>query len=174
LQEVNINKVLEERIQFWESQKVGEQKVKIIREFNINIPALLLDKEQLRQVILNMILNACEAMPDGGQIKITTNLDSRKDTNRSGEKGDRENSNKFLDNDYVKIEFEDTGIGIAKKDLHEIFDPFFTTKINGTGIGLSTVSRIIEKHKGMIKVESKEGQGTKFVVLFPLTQEVME
>jgi len=127
LQEIDINEVLEERIQFWESQKVGEQKVKIIRKFNRNIPALLLDKEQLRQVILNMIINACEAMPDGGQIKITTNLDSR-NNNRSGEKGDRENFNKFLDNGYVKIEFEDTGMGIAKKYLHKIFDPFFTTK----------------------------------------------
>jgi len=174
LQEVDINKVLEERIQFWESQKVGEHKVKIIRKFNRNIPALLLDKEQLRQVILNMIINACEAMPEGGRIKITTNLDSRNDNNRSGEKGDWESSNKFLNNGYAKIEFEDTGIGIAKKDLHKIFDPFFTTKKNGTGIGLSTVSRIIENHKGIIKVESKEDKGTKFVVLFPLTQEVME
>ena len=174
LQDVDINKVLEERIQFWESQKVGEHKIKIIRKFNSNIPTLFLDKEQLRQVILNMIINACEAMPDGGRIKITTNLDSRNYNNRSGEKGDRENANSFLDNCYAKIEFEDTGIGIAKKDLHKIFDPFFTTKKNGTGIGLSTVSRIIENHKGMIKVESKEGQGTKFIVLFPLTQEVTE
>ncbi len=174
LQEVDINKVLAERIQFWESQKVDEHTIKIIRKFNSNIPALILDKEQLRQVILNMIINACEAMPDGGQIKITTNLNSRNDSNRSWEKGDRENGNSFLDNGYAKIEFEDTGMGIAKKNLHKIFDPFFTTKKNGTGIGLSTVSRIIENHKGMIKVESEEGKGTKFVVLFPLAQEVME
>ncbi len=170
LQEVDINEVLEERIQFWESQKAGQHKIKIIRKFSSNIPALLLDKEQLRQVILNMIINACEAMPEGGRIKITTNLVCRKDTNRSGEKGDRENANSFLDNGYVEIKFEDTGIGIAKKDLHKIFDPFFTTKKNGTGIGLSTVSRILENHKGMIQVESTDGKGTKFVVLFPLKQ----
>lgn len=174
LQEVDINKVLAERIQFWESQKIDEHKIKIIRNFNSNIPALILDKEQLRQVILNMIINACEAMPDGGQITITTNLNFRNDNNRSWEKGDRKNGNSFLDNGYAKIEFEDTGMGIAQKNLQKIFDPFFTTKKNGTGIGLSTVSRIIENHKGMIKVESKEGKGTKFVVLFPLAQEVME
>lgn len=169
LQKVELNDVLEKRIQFWESQRHEGQNIQIIKRFNWDIPPLLLDRDQIGQVILNLLLNACEAMPDGGEITVTTDLGSLYAQNTFGNDGEPRRDRKPLTSEVALLKFTDTGIGIPEKDVQKIFDPFFTTKEKGTGLGLSTVIRIIENHKGKIEVESKTGEVTTFIICFPLT-----
>jgi len=154
---VDINEILEEIIHFWEYQKNEEKQISIIKKFNQKLPVLLIDREQIRQVVLNLLINCSEAMPDGGNITVATDFESQQKDHHNAR-----------DMDGVRVEFEDTGIGIQDKDLSRIFDPFFTTKKEGTGLGLATVNRIIENHKGKIRVESKFCTGTKFTLHFPI------
>jgi signal transduction histidine kinase len=104
--------------------------------------------EKLQQVFINIILNAIDAMPNGGELKIE--LDQ-------------------MDNQAV-VKIEDTGTGIKKQDLSHIFDPFFTTKGigKGTGLGLSISYAIVKEHEGHITVESESGKGSLFSILIPL------
>jgi signal transduction histidine kinase len=103
----------------------------------------------MRQVFANLILNAVDAMPDGGTIEVTI---------RQNEK------------DEIEIVMSDTGCGIAEELLKEIFNPFFTTKERGTGLGLSIVQRIISEQGGRITVASTIQQGTQFTVFLPGTE----
>lgn len=160
-QKVDINEILEETVRFWEYQKYPEKQISIIKTFNQKMPVLLIDREQIRQVILNLLINCCEAMPDGGNIAVTTDFESQQK--------DHNNSRNM---DGVRVEFEDTGIGIQDKDLSRIFDPFFTTKKEGTGLRLATVNRIVENHKGRISVESKFREGAKFTLHFPINNKL--
>jgi two-component system NtrC family sensor kinase len=109
------------------------------------------DFGQLRQAFMNILLNACDAMPQGGTLTLTSHLYS----------GSRE----------VEIGVADTGSGIAPDVLSRIFDPFFTTKEKGTGLGLSVVYGIVEKHGGSMHVDSRVGQGTTMKVRLPLAAE---
>ncbi len=113
-----------------------------------------IDGSQIAQVIQNLVLNADQAMPDGGKIKIL----ARNVTNPPSisEKGD-----------FVHISVIDKGIGIPKESFDSIFEPYFTTKGAGSGLGLSVVFRIIEKHKGRIVVSSKQGKGSTFCIFLP-------
>jgi two-component system NtrC family sensor kinase len=106
------------------------------------------DFGQLRQVFVNLILNACDAMPKGGSLAVT--------------------SKKAPDGRAVEISFADTGTGIAPEHLSRIFDPFFTTKEMGTGLGLSVAYGVIEKHGGSMKAQSRPGEGTTMTVRLPL------
>ena len=169
LEEIDLNRILEERIQFWESQKFKGKKIRIIRKYNKSIPLLFLDKEQIRQVILNMIINSYEAMPESGEITVTTDWNSLVSRQGFDNEGGGEKPGIFQNNGYVLLTFQDTGTGISEKNLPKIFDPFFTTKENGSGLGLSTVHRIIENHRGRIEVESSSGEGSTFKIFFPLT-----
>ena len=109
------------------------------------VPELLLDPDQIKQVFFNLIKNAMEAMPDGGKLSIA-----------------------FSPGDvFVRIEFQDNGIGIAAEDLRRIFEPYHTTKKKGTGLGLMIVQRIVQDHGGQIEVSSKPGEGTRFSILLP-------
>jgi signal transduction histidine kinase len=108
------------------------------------------DERELQQCFLNLIFNAIEAMPSGGKLQIISELEK--------------------DNKNVRIEIRDTGYGISKKNLEHIFDPFFTTKGEGegTGLGLSIVYGITKNHKGNISVNSRVGEGSSFVLTFPV------
>ena len=108
------------------------------------------DKELLKQAFVNIIFNAVQAMPDGGGLTIST-----------------ENIHGL----FVKVVFEDTGIGINEENIERIFNPFYTTKTEGTGLGLPIVHRIIEEHGGAISVSSKEGKGTVFEVMLPVRRD---
>ncbi|MEW6621400.1 MAG: ATP-binding protein [bacterium] len=122
--------------------------IKFQLELSDELSEIKIDYERIKQVFINLIKNACEAMHEVGTLKI--------DTKRV--------------NDFIQITFEDTGVGIPEKNLSEIFNPFFTTKKDkGTGLGLAICKRIIETHQGEIKVESKVGQGASFYVLLPVT-----
>lgn len=128
--------------------------VQIVRHYAENLPEIEVDPTQLEQVFINLLVNACHAMPTGGSLTI----DIHKDENR----------------DLIITTIEDTGSGISEENLVRIFDPFFTTKNQelggaaGTGLGLSVSYGIIENHGGQIKVESVVGQGTLFTVALPI------
>ncbi|MGI9534486.1 MAG: hybrid sensor histidine kinase/response regulator, partial [Thermodesulfobacteriota bacterium] len=116
-----------------------------------------IDEGQINQVINNLVINAKQAMPNGGQIKIST------------EKVNIENNRSLglESGDYVKISIADEGVGISKENLGKIFDPYFTTKEKGSGLGLATSYSIIQKHGGLISVNSKIGEGTQCDIYLP-------
>ncbi len=118
--------------------------IKISTDFN-NVPKVLVDTELFEPVILNLILNAIQALPNGGNINIKTGYSEKRK--------------------MVYIEIRDNGIGIPRELSDKIFQPFFTTKDNGSGMGLAIASRTIEAHKGILEVESIMGQMTKFTIL---------
>jgi two-component system, NtrC family, sensor histidine kinase HydH len=115
------------------------------------VPPILGDGEQLRQAFLNLVLNALQAMPGGGDLKIST-------TPAEGK---------------VEIRFEDSGQGIPPENLERIFNPFFTTRQEGTGLGLAITHRIIQGHGGRIDVSSKLGGGTTFTVSLPAVDQAV-
>jgi signal transduction histidine kinase len=109
-------------------------------------PQINADPGMMRQALLNLALNAVQAMPNGGSLKLSCRAISR---NRA------------------EIDVEDTGVGIPAENLSRIFDLYFTTKEKGSGIGLSMVYRIIQLHDGEVEVESTPGRGTRFRLTFP-------
>ena len=111
-----------------------------------DLPPINADPGMLQQALLNLALNGCQAMPDGGTLRITCRTASRS---------------------RVEIDVEDTGVGIAPENLQKIFDLYFTTKEKGSGIGLSMVYRIVQLHDGEVEVQSTPGRGTRFRLVFP-------
>lgn len=122
------------------------QKIEIVEDYVPGLPLILADSRQLQQAFLNIILNAAQAMPDGGRFKVSTRL----------EKG------------FVRIEFADTGCGIKKEHTRQIFDPFFTTREGRSGLGLSITYSIIKAHGGTIDVKSEPGKGALFIIKLPV------
>ncbi len=144
--EHNLNLILDEIISF-ASNHPDMHNIKIIKDFNDIIPPIMFDEDQIKQVAINLILNAAAAAKNEGELIIKTDL---------GTEG------------FVNIIFEDKGTGIQPEDLERIFEPFFTTKTKGTGLGLAVTKQIIKQHFGDIKVESVIDVGTKFTVSLPL------
>ena len=126
--------------------------VRLNLDLEVNLPWVLVDANQMKQVLLNLVHNALQAMPGGGEMKILTETVSR--NNR----------------DWVVVTVMDSGVGISAKDQARIFEPFYTTKGNqgGTGLGLSVTYGIVTDHGGQIDVESQPGKGSKFTVWLPL------
>jgi signal transduction histidine kinase len=128
------------------------------------LPCILADGNQLQQVFLNLIVNALEAMPGGGELRVETAVE---EVNRCfpGRSGDRPTR-------CVAVHIRDTGQGIPEAHLDKIFDPFFTTKgaAQGTGIGLAVCAQIIQAHGGSITAHSQEGEGSTFTVRFPIPE----
>jgi signal transduction histidine kinase len=116
-----------------------------------NVPAINGDAGMLRQVFLNLAINACQSMPTGGTLRLVAAAASRH---------------------RVEVRVEDTGVGIPPENLQKIFDLYFTTKDHGTGLGLSMVYRIVQLHDGEIEVQSTPGRGTAFRVLLPRANEI--
>ncbi|MDD4858412.1 MAG: ATP-binding protein, partial [Candidatus Krumholzibacteria bacterium] len=114
------------------------------------------DDEQIRQVFLNLIMNAHEAMPDGG--RLTMRIDTVIKALRDG----------GCPEECVAIDFENSGPVVPEDVLPHIFEPFFTTKDGGTGLGLAIVARIVESHFGHVRVTSAAGSGTRFSVILPV------
>jgi PAS domain S-box-containing protein len=138
--------------------------VKCEFDFEEDLWEVVIDKGQMNQVVNNIVLNALEAMPQGGAIVIETeNIELTETKKIPLEKGK-----------YVKITVRDTGIGISGDNIPKIFDPFFTTKQKGSGLGLATVFSIIKKHKGFIYSESELGKGTNFYIYLPASSEIQK
>lgn len=126
-------------------------------DFQKDLWEVNIDKAQINQVINNIIINASEAMPEGGNIHIKAeNIEADEAEKVPLEKGE-----------YVKITIQDTGTGISEKNISRIFDPFFTTKEKGSGLGLSTVFSTVKKHGGFISVDSEVGVGSSFYLYLP-------
>jgi two-component system OmpR family sensor kinase len=120
--------------------------IKIRLDFEENIPPVEANSGGIRQIVINLLMNAKEAIGKGGEIRIGL-----------AGKGD-----------FVLLEIEDNGKGIRKKDLAQLFNPFFSTKAKGSGLGLYVIKKIVEEHQGTIDVESKPGKGTKFKITLPM------
>ncbi|MBD3268101.1 HAMP domain-containing protein, partial [bacterium] len=144
---LHLNEVVEQSLKLLENQKEFRQ-IAIQRNLEADLPSMRGDRNQLQQVLLNLALNACEAMPEGGHLRVTT----AREANR------------------ILLRVEDTGQGIPAESLEKIFDPFFTTKPvgKGTGLGLSVSYGIVQTHRGSIEVESRVGEGTIFMLTFPI------
>ncbi len=147
---VDINKLIEDGFYFLEN-RCAKQGVQVIRDLDPKIPKVIADPSQMHQVLVNLSVNAMQAMPDGGLIQISTRLV----------------------NNTVQICITDTGIGMDADVLQRIFIPFYTTKDidQGTGLGLSVVHGIISAHNAAIKVDSKPGKGSTFKIFMKVESE---
>jgi two-component system NtrC family sensor kinase len=153
--DISVNKIIEDTLSLLEHQfKVA--KIKVERDLTQGLPLIFGNAGKLQQVFLNLFLNAKDAMPSGGYLRVAT-------ANGSG----------------VNVTVSDTGSGIAQEHLNRIYDPFFTTKNStregrrGTGLGLSVTYGIIQEHAGKIHVESRPGSGTTFFLEFPLLRKAV-
>jgi signal transduction histidine kinase len=124
--------------------------VEVAREEKL--PRIRLDPDQLKEVLVNLLINACEVIREGGKIKIEETVQSKN--------GDRE----------VRIRVIDNGPGIPEAIQEKVFQPFFSTKEEGTGLGLSIASRIVEDHGGRLELYSREGEGAAFIISLPLKE----
>jgi two-component system, NtrC family, sensor kinase len=191
--DVEVNKVIENTLSLISHQKnFGGIKTQL--DLQPNLPTIKGDESKISQVLINIVLNAIDAMPNGGILRIRTEeyvvedslIDPLQQFYSPRRREDPTESNyshlrkpdpfvaiftKFSKGDrLVKIRISDTGIGIKEEDVKSIFDPFFTTKApdRGTGLGLSVSLRIVESMEGEIRVESEEGKGSAFEVYFPV------
>ncbi|MGC8594894.1 MAG: PAS domain S-box protein [Candidatus Kryptoniota bacterium] len=159
VKDVNFNTVCIDTAEL--TKKMLQKNVEVVLNLFHNLPAVEGDESQLTQVVMNLAVNARDAMPDGGRLTFSTRLATYNEIERlkldNGEKG------------YVVVEVSDTGIGIAPEVMPRIFEPFFSTKEKGkgTGLGLSMVYGIVHNHEGEIEVESEVGKGTTFRVYLP-------
>ena len=129
-------------------QEIDNRGAHVELEFPSDLPALRLDKDQIKQAFFNIIKNALQAMPEGGLLRITAAASDR----------------------YMAISFRDNGSGITPENISHIFEPYYTTKSDGSGIGLMIVQRIIQDHGGRMDVNSEPGVGTTFTVFLPLNE----
>lgn len=149
MERVDINRLIADTLILL-SHELMEQDVEVDRNL-VPLPCIQADREQMRQIFLNLILNAMQSMPGGGRLRIST----------------------ACEENHVQISFRDEGKGIPESIRAKLFEPFFTTKEEGIGLGLSITKRIIEDHRGKITVESAEGEGTTFSVILPLPSDCL-
>jgi two-component system NtrC family sensor kinase len=145
----DINSVMQECIKLVEHQALFHN-IQIDRQLDHDLPMIVVDPSQMQQVFINMIINAAEAMDDGGNLRLNTRLGPREE--------------------FIEIEFADTGSGIHEEHINLLFDPFFTTKEvgHGTGLGLAISYGIVKEHKGTISVETEVDEGTSFLIRLPV------
>jgi PAS domain S-box-containing protein len=173
----SINDILRDSIEFAKHQVVRKG-IEFEVEFSPKSPKLMLDRNHLKETMVNLILNASQAIESRGKITIRSRLIKlKKELRDLGEvrvTADEKVSVGVQEvvlkkgTQVLQIEIIDTGCGIAADKLKRIFDPFFTTKINGTGLGLSFVKRVVNEHGGIITVASQKGKGTRFSILLPV------
>jgi signal transduction histidine kinase len=154
---LDVNDVVRKTLHLIEKEE-GAQRVEILTNLVEGLPMVRADAEQLRQVFLNLAINAVQAMPNGGRLQVSTSL--RRSTRRGAAAA------------FLEVRFRDTGTGIPVNDVRNLFIPFFTTKEKGTGLGLPISQRIIENHGGTIEVRSQMGAGATFTVLLPIEADV--
>jgi signal transduction histidine kinase len=138
--------IFEETLQLLRPQ-IEKGKISVKKEFE-PLPLITVDREQIKQVILNLLINGIQAMPAGGELGITGRFSK--------------------DGYWVELSIQDSGLGIPPEDMDKLFDPFFSTKEGGMGLGLSIAHRIIDQHHGKIEVESSPGKGTLFSISLPV------
>jgi len=144
-QKGNLHSILKHSIKLVEA-RLKQNNVNIKLDVEKNLPDINLDSKWIEQTFINFILNANDAMIDGGELEIRM---QKKE-------------------DMIEVQFSDNGCGIASQDIEKVFDPFYTTKDNGTGLGLSFVYQVIAAHDGDVDVHSKIDEGTKFTITLPI------
>jgi two-component system NtrC family sensor kinase len=149
LEETDLNALLDQIVDF-SAHHTDMDAVDIVTTLDRQLPRIWVDGDQIRQIAMNLMLNAGAAMPEGGRLVVGT---------RAGEDG------------WVKLTFQDSGTGIAPENLEKIFEPFFTTRARGTGLGLAITRTIVEQHGGRIEVASEVGKGTTVTVSLPAKRE---
>jgi signal transduction histidine kinase len=147
LQPSNISLLLDEFLDFIEPE-TQQSRIKVVKDFDDDLPEVALDSDQMKQALLNIILNANQSMSDGGQLTVKA----------------------YRTDDRMSIGIADTGDGIPPDRIDKLFDLFYSTKKEGTGLGLPIAGRIINMHGGEIRVKSQEGKGTTFFILLPIHQ----
>ena len=144
---VNLNDIVNEGLYFFEARclKAG---IELVRRLAVDLPALTVDPSQMNQVLVNLVVNAIQAMPKGGVLTVGTKASE----------------------EWVSLSIADTGEGMSEELKKQIFLPFFTTKdiSEGTGLGLAVVHGIVTSHGGKITVKTQEGKGTRFLVQLPV------
>jgi len=179
LEPADVNDIVRTTMTLIRHQAKGAR-VTIKESYDETLPPVSLDADQIKQVFLNMMTNAIQAMPQGGELKVVTayrpRVQSPEPASSRAHRGVEGRSPELAEGmdgaDWVAVEFHDTGAGISAEDLPRIFDPFFTTKEvgQGMGLGLSISYGIVESHGGKIEVESEVGQGSTFTVMLPVTE----
>ena len=151
MEEMDITPVIDETLSFIDEQ-IRHKNIHVKKLYASDLPKIIIDSNQIKQVFTNLFMNAIEAMQEGGILGIRTEK-KKDDTNQ----------------DYVRIVVSDTGEGIPEDRIRRIFDPFFTTKYTegNTGLGLSITKGIIDKHRGTIEIESEPGRGTRVMIGLP-------
>lgn len=144
LNEIDLLKTVEEVLQVQEAE-LGNRRIDVDVEVSDELPAVLGDRGQIKQVFFNLIKNAMEAMQPGGRLRVLARRDD----------------------EFVYLQFVDTGSGIAEEDLSRVFQAYFTTKKEGHGLGMMIVQRIMREHGGHITIESRKGAGTAITLQFP-------
>jgi len=152
--------VLTQALELLEGQ-AANQGVKIIREFGQELPYCMADRKRIHRCLSNLLTNAIQAMPRGGDLTVNTCLAA--DPALAASRTDR------TSDPMIRVTIADTGQGIPPERLSRIFDPFYTTKEKGLGLGMAITHRIVEDHKGTIDVQSQVGLGTTFIIHLPLT-----
>ena len=145
LEPTDLNELIQNLLEFFRPQAEAAG-IDVICYLDPDLPSVQVDRETLRAALLNLVLNAQQAMPDGGQLVVRTQAIA------SG----------------VALELIDTGVGMDQETMSQIFDAFYSTKTGGTGLGLSLARKIIEAHRGRIVVQSEVGHGTRFTILLPV------
>jgi signal transduction histidine kinase len=143
--EQDINQVVGEVVDFV-APEAKRNNIEIVRDYALNLPVVKVDTNLFKQAVLNLVINALQAMPQGGRLLVSTSLNGSD----------------------VLAKFSDSGEGIPPAELSRIFQPYYSTKKKGTGLGLPTVKRIVEEHGGSISVESKLGEGSSFTIKLPV------
>jgi two-component system, NtrC family, sensor histidine kinase HydH len=143
-EETDLNDEVERFVEFFQAE-ARSARVELSPHLAADLPHVRLDRDRFRQVLVNLARNAREAMPAGGLLELQTNRTS----------------------DGVELRLIDTGVGMSPETLARVWDTFFSTKSGGSGLGLPTVRKIIERHGGRVSVESEPGRGTRFTIALP-------
>ena len=142
----DLNGALEEVLNLMDAN-LNHHQITLVKKLDPELPPIRFDRDKLKQGLMNIVLNAMEAMSEGGTVEVET---SRHE-------------------DRVRVDVLDTGVGITSENLEQLFEPFFTTKVQGSGLGLANTRRILEQHGGGVTIESAEGEGTRVSFWLPLT-----
>lgn len=144
LVETDLNELVRDFIDFYQPQ-ANEQGIEISPHLASDLLPVRVDRSLIRQILMNLALNAQEAMPDGGTLELQTHVNGSR----------------------VHLEFIDSGVGMGERTREKIFNAFFSTKPSGNGLGLPTVRKIVEAHNGTISCDSEPGRGTRFTISLP-------